>query len=391
MSTAAAEARPDHPAPARPSRRRRRVLAVAVSLLVLALLLGLLGIGWYYADEILVVPPATQVQGDVAVLEVGEGTVTLARTPSSAQPGVWGLQGEDWYARVGDVVAQDDGAVTREAVPFPDEPVAGDLALIDGYAFASGAEEVPGVDLERVTVPGPLGDYPAWHAPGEASTWAILVHGRGARIEEGFRALPSFASAGLPALVVSYRNDAGAPAAPDGRYGLGWTEWEDVAAAIDWAAARGARDVVLFGSSMGGAIVGNLEREGAPLPVRGMVLDAPVVDWDLPIDAAARERGVPTALTPLAQVVATARTGIRWGALSLLERADDLAVPILLFHNDADDTVPVAGSDALAAARPDLVTYVRVPGSGHVNAWNVDPDAYDAAVTAFLGELGVGG
>lgn len=46
--------------------------------------------------------------------------------------------------------------------------------------------------------------------------------------------------------------------------------------------------------------------------------------------------------------------------------------------------MPVETSDALASARPDIVTYVRVAGASHVRAWNVDPEAYESAVGDFL-------
>ena len=58
--------------------------------------------------------------------------------------------------------------------------------------------------------------------------------------------------------------------------------------------------------------------------------------------------------------------------------------PILLFHGDADRTVPVATSDRLAEVLPHLVTYVRIPGAGHVQGWNVDRERYVAAVRTFL-------
>ena len=41
-------------------------------------------------------------------------------------------------------------------------------------------------------------------------------------------------------------------------------------------------------------------------------------------------------------------------------------------------------SDALAGARPDIVTYVRVRDATHVRSWNVNPVAYEAAVRDFL-------
>lgn len=356
-------------------------------------LLGVAASGWYYADEILVVPVATEAPGDTAVVAVDPeaGTVVLERTSASVADGIWGLGGAGWYAQLGPVLDEDAsaGAVTRSYTSMQEHPFEGDLALIDGYAYPDDAGSAFEFPVEEVVVPGPLGDLPALLAPGERDTWVILVHGRGARRSEPFRLLPALVERGLPSLVVSYRNDPDAPRDPEGRYGLGWTEWEDVAAAVDWAAEQGAQDVVLVGMSMGGAIVGRYEALADGLPVRAMILDAPVVEWGRALRAAARQRDVPVALTPVAQGIVTLRTGLRWGELSLLGRADELDVPILLFHGDADDVVPVEGSDALAEARPDLVTYVRVPGAGHVQSWNVDPEAYDAALDGFLAELGL--
>jgi uncharacterized protein len=345
---------------------------------------ALVAVGWYYADEVLRVEVATDPVYEIEVLDVAAGAVTLENAGDADRPGYWGLQGSDWYARVGPVVSVDERTVTRAYEPAPDVPVAGDPVRIDGYAYPVEPKGVFAFEVEEVVLPGPLGDYPALHVPGERGTWVVFVHGRGARRSEAFRMLPTVVEHGYPSLVISYRNDDGAPPAPDGRYGMGWTEWEDVAAAVDWAVGQGARDVVLAGFSMGGAIVGNYERLVDDAPVRGLILDAPVADWSPVLRAAARERGVPTALTPLAEMMVNLRTGLRWNQLRYLPRAEELDVPILLFHGDADRTVPVETSDALAAARPDLVTYVRVAGAGHVQAWNVDRETYEASVIEFL-------
>lgn len=261
----------------------------------------------------------------------------------------------------------------------PPEQVADELVL---------PSDETGPDVRRVMVPGPLGDYPALHLDGDDDTWIVFVHGRGGEPQDGLHLLPLLAERGHPALLITYRNDQAAPPAPDGRYRLGWTEWEDLDAAVDWALERGAEDVVLVGYSMGGAIVGRYLLEEADAPVRGVVLDAPVVRWSLALEAAAVERGVPTALTPLAQGVVSLRTGLRWGQLDLLERVDELDDPILLFHGDADTVVPIEGSEELAAARPDLVEYVRVPGAAHVRSWETDPDGYEKALLRFLDDIG---
>ena len=52
-----------------------------------------------------------------------------------------------------------------------------------------------------------------------------------------------------------------------------------------------------------------------------------------------------------------------------------------------DRTIPIAQSDALARARPDLVEYHRVEGAKHIRTWNVDPKAYDAALEGFVARV----
>lgn len=363
-------------------------------------LLSVFSIGWYYADEILRPPSPEPPVHDVTVTGVGEESVTV---PARAVPaGVWGLRWPGGYARIGEVLDDDAeaGTVTRRMVPVIGTPDPGQAVAVDAHAYPPDVADAFVFPAETVLLDGPDGPLPAdlvmpdvaapddertaWR-PGPRDTWVVMVHGRGGSRSEAFRALPTIRALGLPALVLGYRNDPDAPASPDGRSGLGWTEWRDVEAATDYAIAHGARDVVLVGYSMGGAIVSSYLHEAADADrVAAMVLDAPVLDWDVVLRAAAVDRGVPPWLTPVARGIITLRTGLRWGRLNQVARAEDFAVPILLFHGTHDPTVPVESSDAFAAARPDLVTYVRVEGAGHVQAWNADPDAYETHLRDFL-------
>jgi hypothetical protein len=225
-------------------------------------------------------------------------------------------------------------------------------------------------------------------------TWAILVHGRGATREEGLRALPLLHRLGFPALVVSYRNDAGAAPSKGRRYHLGESEWLDVEAAILYAVEQGAADVVLIGWSMGGAITLQLvSRSWTADRVRALVLDAPVVDWRDVLDHHARLNGVPAAIGRLSQSVlqhAHARrlvsleTPISLDRMDWVARADELSTPMLLLHSDDDEFVPSGPSRALAQARPDLVTLVSSRGARHTKEWNVDPEAWERAVARYL-------
>jgi alpha-beta hydrolase superfamily lysophospholipase len=220
----------------------------------------------------------------------------------------------------------------------------------------------------------------------------VLVHGRAARLNECFRLLETMVDRGIPSLCPSYRNDADAPADPGGLYRQGAQEWRDIEAAVAEAVARGASDIVLVGYSMGGQISANFLRR-SPLAerVRAVVWDAPLLDWGPVLELAASDRGVPTAVVPLGMFASQLRAGIDYDDLDQVANADEFDTPILLIHGTDDDTVPLSVADRFAQARPDLVTYLRVEGAGHVHAWNVDPPVYEQAVDDFLDEvLGAG-
>jgi hypothetical protein len=51
---------------------------------------------------------------------------------------------------------------------------------------------------------------------------------------------------------------------------------------------------------------------------------------------------------------------------------------------DRRPRIPIATSQALARARPDLVTFMPVNAAGHVKSWNLDPAGYERAARGFL-------
>ena len=376
---------------------RRKTILVVLAAVALLGIVGVGGGGWYYAglirDGALVVDH-TPSEADLEVAAVEEGRVVLRATDKAksdghwTKDGIWGLEGEDGYARVGAILAIDDQRVVRELLTGIGTPEAGQTARLDSFAFTGDPLTALGLPFVEVSFTSSLGDFPAWFIDGPAETWAIFVHGRGANREEALRLLPTVVGQGYPSLVITYRNDEEAPASPSGFYDFGETEWQDLEGAAEYALDCGAQSLIVVGYSMGGAIVINFLYE-SPLAehVRGVVLDAPVLSFDALIDYAARLQGIPRPLAVLGKRVAEFRFDIDWGNRDYLSRADELTDPILLFHGDADRTVSIETSEALAEARPDIVTYVRVAGATHVRSWNMDPEAYEEAVRTFLQRL----
>ncbi|TMQ72044.1 MAG: lysophospholipase, partial [Candidatus Eisenbacteria bacterium] len=236
-----------------------------------------------------------------------------------------------------------------------------------------------------------VGPLPAWLLHGRDSTWAIFVHGRAATRAEVLRMIPSYRALGLPCLVITYRNDRGAPRLGNGSYRLGVTEWRDLEDAVRNARSHGARDVVLVGCSMGGSIVAQFLRHSADTTLtRAAVLDAPALDWNALFAMASRERHVPLIVTDLGELIASLRTGLRWSEVTQIPHAREFSTPMLIFHGDADETAPVEVSERFAALRADLVTFHEIHGAGHVESSNVDPQWYAATLERWLRAHGIG-
>jgi uncharacterized protein len=372
-----------------------------VALVLVLALAFFLGGGWFYAGQIRDGALASKAPGAPAlqsqVLAVGDHSITLARDPASPReltsPGTWGLRWAAGYGRLGAIRSLGADRVEREFTRLEGTPPrVGERSAVDGYAWPADPSLAAGRPARDVTYPSPLGPVPAWLVGGRRDTWVVLVHGYNAARAETLRTLATVAGQGYPALAIGYRNDPGAPRTPDGLRRWGTTEWRDLEAAVGYALGHGATGVVLVGYSMGGAVVTSFLLE-SPLAarVRGVVLDAPALDLGAVVDNGAVDRDlpllgtpVPPALTEVAKGIAGLRYRLDWGQLDYLDRAARLSTPMLVFHQTGDPTVPESISEALAAARPDLVTLDRFGGDGHVQSWNVDRPRYERAVRAFL-------
>ena len=360
---------------------------------------GSVGAATYFARKVLTPDPLRP--DDVQILVVGEDSVTFRLTSDTGQRGRYGvwLDGGQGHARVGAVLELDeDAGYVRRVLEGVD---AGELrvgpARWNQYYFDGDPQRALGLPSRDVEIDAEIGTLAAWEVPaanGSADRWAILVHGRGARREECLRAVPVIHELGFTTLIPMYRNDIGAPQSSDGRYSLGLSEWRDLEAAMMYAVDEGAQEVVLFGWSMGGAIVlQTLDRSWLSDRVKAVVLDAPVIDWADVLRHHGALNKIPGPIGSLARSL----IGRRWArrlvgvhepidvALTNWEhRADELKHRTLLIHSLDDEFVPAGPSMALAAKRPDLVRFEPWREALHTKEWNVDPQRWDAVVRDFL-------
>ena len=376
-------------------RRLRRILLLLVTLFVVLNLAG----GYYYATQInagaLKVDPWTP-EAVNEVTNIGANQITIAEGTDDAQnqslasQGTYGVEWDGGYGQITGAPEIDGKQVTKSfevlVGTLPEEGTEVSIAL---FAF----QGTPPEGAELTTYDAPLGETGAVFAPGDQDVWAIFVHGRGGTVAEGYRTMQTTQALGLPTLDIAYRNDQGQPADPSAKYWFGDTEWADLDAAVEHARDEGAKGVVLIGSSMGGAIVASyLRHTEDPDFVRGVVLDSPALSLERTVEYGADQVALPAGLklpptiTWTAKRIASLRYHVPWQETDYLTDTNWVTAPVLLFHGADDVTVPVATSREFAERAPD-VTYVELPDTGHIRAWNTNPDAYDQNLRDFLEPL----
>ncbi len=348
-----------------------------------------------------IIPPSRRTD-DVRILSVDAdaGRIVVSSTPDSRLPGEYSFffSGDTGHARVSEILESTPTTVTRRLEGVD----RGDLSAAERGRFSGWFHLDPagfGFEYTDVEIATPLGAAPAWLVPASVPTsrWVIQVHGRAVRRGETLRAIEPFRDAGYTSLIVSYRNDGEAPDTDDFRYALGDREWVDVEAAMRYALANGAEELVLMGWSMGGAtVLQALTRSPYGDRVLGVVLDSPVVDWIATLDFQGSIRHLPAPVRwGVVQLFRARWAGVLTGLaepldldrMDFVRRARELDVPILILHSDDDGFVPSDASRALAVARPDIVTLEAFEVARHTKLWNYDRAKWDGAIRRWLATL----
>ena len=375
------------PAPARRNRRRWPwIVSGVVAVLALIAVIGIpLG-----GAQLLLTPHHGMTSAAGTVVSFTGTSVTLTLTDAGERAGTYGLVWDTpagpstGTATIGPVSATTADTVTRPISDVTADLEVGTAVQLNPNVWNTDPKAALGIEFTTVSIEGELGAMPAWQVEGSGTTWVLFVHGIDGLRQSGLRPLSTIVAADLPTLLITYRNDEGAPASENGLIALGETEWRDLEAAAAYAMEQGATEFILYGDSMGGSIVTRFIHE-SPLADRviGMVLDAPVLNWSGVLQNQADEQHLGW-FSGLLQLAVSWRGGIDLAELNELEQTAAFeSLPMLIFQGLGDPLVPPAETQQFADALP-LATYVPVDGAGHIQSWNADPASYEQHLADFL-------
>lgn len=167
---------------------------------------------------------------------------------------------------------------------------------------------------------------------------------------------------------------------------MGYYEKFDLQTVLDWCENRFGQDILIVthGESMGAATVLNhLVIDKRPAAV---IADCGYSDLeDLLRHQLKNRMHLPACIfLPAADIILRFRAGFR---IRDVRPADGVAcsnIPILFIHGDADHFVPTRMSVAMHEMRKESTELLLVKGAAHAVSFNVDREAYEAAVDAFL-------
>lgn len=394
---------------------------------VLLILIALGGAGWFFSGVIYegaLNPEFNDSQSigtaedRVIVLEVNNNSIVLNIEEELWGPllekGVYGIIGQNGDAVIGKIISTEGTVVKRELISLNGTIVEGDrirgtslvvrdenneYKILGTSGWSGQASEgvytpksVSNLDYETIYYESNLGKFPAYLTNDGDVGIVIFVHGfRGDYSREVFAKMRAgeIVDMGYRSMIISYRNDKGLPKDPSGIFQYGTTEWQDIDAAIN-KALEFTDNVVLFGTSGGGGPISSwLENVGDENKVKGIIYEAPVINfWEsVEVNGAARYPWVPKQLFGYFKIFTEIRYGVDFQKMDFTEAVINSDIPVLLFHGDDDEWVPVEMSDLIAESRVSNLTYVRYENVGHVTSWNADPDNYIYQLEIFLTDL----
>jgi len=230
----------------------------------------------------------------------------------------------------------------------------------------------------------------AWWIPaGVSNRCVVIVHGYADAKVGGIAWAPTFRAMGYNVLAIDLRAHGESEGT---QTTAGFFERHDLSQVIDQvrlARPAATREIVLFGVSLGAAVVG--ATAAMRTDIAAVIMDCPYSDYATAAKTHARANGMPG---PFFQKIAInwaeKLSGADFAACSPVKVIPTLNCPLMVIHGADDLFVDPIDMDAVEAAinsrRPELgpTVYWRAIDTHHVSALKTDSQEFRRRIEAFL-------
>lgn len=220
----------------------------------------------------------------------------------------------------------------------------------------------------------------------ENHKWLIGVHGYNSSRKEYYNIACQYAEKGYNVLLPDMRSHGES----EGVYiGMGALEKDDVLKWLDYIIEIDPQaEIMVHGTSMGGATVMMLAGETLPDNVKGIIEDCGYSSvWDIFADELKYMFGLPTfPVLDASEFVASIRAGYTFRDASAVERVKNATVPMLFIHGSEDNFVHTEMVYEVYEACPTTKDLLIVEGAGHAESYCMAPQLYFDTVFSFITE-----
>ena len=201
-----------------------------------------------------------------------------------------------------------------------------------------------------------------WVGPSLSAQTVLFFHGNAGNISHRLDRIARLRNLPLRFLMLDYRGFGRSSGTPDSK-GL----IEDALATYAWLRDQGvhAKDIVLFGESLGGAVAVELASQK---PVSHLVLESTFTSVkDL---ASLHYSWMPQAMVP--------------DIFPSLQTISQVQAPVYGVHGTQDEIVPIELGRKLFEAAPNGQQFYEVPSAGHNDVYLQGEETYQAKISEFL-------